>query len=82
MVTRIYIDTSIVGGYFDDDFSNDTKALFKRLENNEIIFVISSVLKQELQKAPVNVQKLLGQYSSSSFEYVELTKEGIELANK
>jgi predicted nucleic acid-binding protein len=81
MVTKIYIDTSIVGGYFDDEFSVETKALFERLENNEIIFIISSVLMQELQKAPKNVRSLLDKYDKSSFEYVELTKEAIELAD-
>jgi predicted nucleic acid-binding protein len=82
MISRIYIDTSIVGGYFDDEFSVDTKALFKRLEDGEIIFMISSVLSQELQKAPEAVQKLLGQYDKDCFEYVELTSEAIELANR
>jgi len=82
MVTKVYIDTSIVGGYFDNDFSSDTKALFKRLENKEIVFVISNVLKQELQKAPVYVRDLLNKYNPACFEYVELTKESIELADK
>ena len=81
MIARIYIDTSIVGGYFDNDFSADTQALFKRLENKEIIFLISSVLQQELQKAPANVQELLGRYDSNCFEYIELTEEAIELAD-
>jgi predicted nucleic acid-binding protein len=82
MVTKIYIDTSIVGGYFDDEFSVETKALFERLENKEVIFVISSVLLQELQRAPKNVQTLLDNYDKSCFEYVELTGEAIELADK
>ena len=82
MKARIYIDTSIVGGYFDNDFSVDTQALFKRLENKEIIFLISSVLQQELLKAPDNVQKLLNSYDSNCFEYIELTEEAIELADK
>ena len=30
---RIYIDTSIVGGYFDKEFEKETKLLFKLLEN-------------------------------------------------
>ena len=81
MITKIYIDTSIVGGYFDDEFSNDTKSLFGRLENKEIIFMISSVLKQELQKAPDKVRDLLNRYEPSCFEYVELTEEAIELAD-
>ena len=82
MVSRIYIDTSIVGGYFDDVFSADTKALFKRMENKEFIFIISSVLKQELRQAPEPVRKLLALYKKSCFEYVELTEEAIKLADR
>jgi len=82
MVARIYIDTSVVGGYYDDEFSSDTQALFKRLENKEIIFIISSVLQQELQKAPNNVRELLNKYNTDCFEYIELTKEAIDLADK
>ena len=79
---RVYIDTSIVGGYFDDEFSGDTRALFNRLENKEIVFMVSSVLQQELQKAPDIVRELFDRYASVCFEYVELTEEAIELADK
>jgi predicted nucleic acid-binding protein len=82
MLSRIYIDTSIVGGYFDDVFSTDTKALFKRMENKEFVFVISSVLRQELRQAPEPVRTLLGKYEKGCFEYVELTEEAIKLAEK
>jgi predicted nucleic acid-binding protein len=82
MVFSIYIDTSIVGGYFDDEFLEDTRALFNRLENKEIIFMISSVLRQELQKAPENVRELLSRYDTAYFKYVELIEEAIELADK
>jgi len=82
MIARVYIDTSIIGGYFDDDFAVDTKALFARMENKEIIFLISSVLQQELQKAPDNVRNLLDKYDDSCFEYIELTEEAIDLADK
>ena len=82
MILRVYIDTSIVGGYFDDMFSVDTKALFKRMEKKELILIISSVLRQELNQAPGNVRKLLGQYDKTCFEYVDLTEEAIELADR
>ena len=82
MIPRVYIDTSIVGGYFDDVFSADTKALFKHLENKEFVFIISSVLRQELKQAPDFVRKLLNQYDKSCFQYVELTEEAIKLADR
>jgi len=40
---RIYIDTSIVGGFFDKVFEKETKMLFKRLEDKEVIFVVSNM---------------------------------------
>jgi len=79
---RIYIDTSIVGGFFDKDFEKETKMLFQRLENKEIIFVISTVLTDELVDAPERVRTLLDNYSDDCFEKVSLTDEAKELANK
>jgi predicted nucleic acid-binding protein len=81
MKQRIYIDTSVVGGYFDEEFSEATQALFKRLENNEIIFVVSDLLDLELIGAPLNVQKLLDRFSPDKFERVQLTEEAIKLAD-
>ncbi len=34
MKQRIYIDTSVVGGYFDDKFKEATKLLFRKLEDS------------------------------------------------
>jgi hypothetical protein len=81
MKQRIYIDTSVVGGYFDEEFSEATQALFKRLENNEIIFVVSDLLDLELIGAPLNVQKLLDRFSPDKFERIQLTEEAIKLAD-
>ena len=82
MKQRIYIDTSIVGGYFDEEFSDATKELFKRLENREIVFVISDLLDLELTGAPQNVRELLYNFSNDKFERVQLTEEAIQLADK
>jgi predicted nucleic acid-binding protein len=76
---RIYIDTSIVGGYFDVEFEKETKLLFERLENHEVIFVISDLLDIELERAPERVKNLLYHYSDTFFERVTLTLEAKEL---
>ena len=81
MVKKIYIDTSIVGGFFDNVFATETKALFERLKNKEVVFVLSDVLKKELLKAPDMVKNLLQQYDEDCFEHVELTPEAEYLAN-
>ena len=79
---RIYIDTSIVGGFFDTEFEKETKMLFQRLENREIIFVTSDLLFKELEKAPSNVKYLLENYDKQSFEKVIATADVSELAEK
>ena len=81
MKPRIYIDTSVVGGYFDEEFSEPTKKLFERLENKEIIFVISDLLELELIGAPQNVRELLYNYSADKFERINLTEDAIQLAD-
>jgi hypothetical protein len=79
---RIYIDTSIVGGFYDELFEKETKMLFQRLENKEVIFVISDLLFDELEEAPLKVRNLLNNYDKSSLEEVVSTDEVKELANK
>ena len=81
MRQRIYIDTSIVGGYFDQEFKEATIKLFERLENNEIIFVVSDLLDLELINAPIQVRELLLKYSADKFERIELTEDAIKLAD-
>lgn len=41
MKQRIYVDTSVVGGYFDEELKEATQRLFKRLEDKEVKFIIS-----------------------------------------
>ncbi|MEY3418195.1 MAG: hypothetical protein RL060_2307 [Bacteroidota bacterium] len=80
MKQRIYIDTSIIGGYFDKEFKDATIALFERFENNELIFVVSDLLDLELLNAPTKVRELLHKFSADKFERVDLTDEVIKLA--
>ncbi len=82
MKQRIYIDTSVVGGYFDEEFKDATAKLFERLENNELIFVVSDLLDLELLNAPQHIKEHLLKYPSEKFERVELTEEAIQLADR
>ena len=81
MKQRIYIDTSIVGGYFDEEFMEATIKLFERLTNNEVVFVVSELLDLELLNAPLQVRELLQKYPADKFQRVELTEEAIQLAD-
>jgi predicted nucleic acid-binding protein len=82
MKTRIYIDTSVVGGFFDEEFQEDTKRFYKWFEENDVVFVISDLLDIELINAPEKVRNSLGKYDNSKFERIKLSQESIVLANE
>jgi len=79
---KTYIDTSVLGGYFDDEFKEPTRLLFQRLRKGEIIFVISDLLELELRDAPINVQELLEKFSLDSVEHVDTNEEALVLADE
>jgi hypothetical protein len=71
----------VVGGFFDDEFKEATMKLFDRLDNYEIIFVVSDLLDLELINAPKHVREHLLNYAVDKFERVELTEDTIKLAD-
>ena len=79
--TRIYIDTSVIGGCFDKEFEKDTNLFLERLENKEVIFILSDLFEFELLNAPLKVREILYKYPENSFERVKLTEEANQLAD-
>ena len=49
---RIYLDTSVFGGYFDIEFELWTKILFNKIIEGEYIVVYSKLVDIELTPAP------------------------------
>ena len=78
---RIYIDTSVIGGIFDEEFKEDTALFFDQLEKKEIVFVISDLFELELLNAPIVVQEVLSKYPENFVERVFLSEEAIQLAD-
>lgn len=76
---RIYIDTSVLGGYFDDEFNVDTKLLFDEILHGEYNLVISDLTERELVNAPERVMTLLRDLKVD-FEVIAVTQESIDLA--
>jgi len=77
----MYIDTSVIGGYFDQEFEDETKALFEKFVNNEYDFIISDLTIRELSGAPENVKSLF-QNLKLKPEIVSITSEAVSLANQ
>jgi len=80
MIQRIYIDTSVIGGLFDREFSKDTKPFFERVESGEFKIVYSEVTNDELMNAPEHVKHYLRNIKPSSKEFVTINQDATELA--
>ncbi len=80
MKQRIYIDTSVFGGYFDEEFSEHTIPLFDRLRNEEFVLLFSNVTQEELENAPEKVKNLVRGLKADYTEYLETTGEVVDLA--
>ena len=76
---RIYIDTSVLGGYFDDEFNTDTKLLFDEILRGKYKLVISDLTERELVNAPDIVKTLLVDLKID-FEVISVNQESINLA--
>ena len=82
MKQKIYIDTSVFGGYFDEEFSNQTIPLFERIKNEEFILLYSSVTQGELENAPNYVKELVNTLKVNYTDYIDLSEDAIDLANE
>ena len=82
MRQRIYIDTPVFGGYFDEEFSEHTIPLFDRLRKNEFTLLFSTVTQDELENAPPNVKELVKGIKADNTEFIETNNEAIDLAQR
>lgn len=56
---RVYPDTSVIGGCFDEEFAEDSNRLFKAIEDGQARALISPMTEEELDPAPERVQRVL-----------------------
>ena len=80
MKLRLYLDTSVFDGFFDDEFSEHTIPLFERISKGEFILIYSTITQEELENAPTQVKTLVTNLKTEFTEYVELHEEAVELA--
>ena len=77
---RLYIDTSVFGGYFDKEFEDYTKPLFERIFQGEFILLFSTVTQEELENAPIEVKQLVKKIKNEYTVFVIETEDAVELA--
>jgi hypothetical protein len=74
------MDTSVIGGYLDKEFSTWTVRLFKEFKNGGAVAIVSDLTLRELERAPAKIKQVLNVIPSGAIEYIQLTKESEMLA--
>ena len=82
MKQRIYVDTSVIGGCEDEEFSKWSLRLFQEFHQGFKIAVISDITRRELEGAPENVKKALLNIPDANLENVNLIEESETLSWK
>jgi len=77
---HIYVDTSVIGGCEDQEFSDVTHQLWSRFQAGECVMVISDLTLRELEGAPIGVRKHLEDIPADYQIHIRLSGEARELA--
>lgn len=82
MTTHVYIDTSVIGGCFDEEFKEWSIKLFDEFKKGNKIVVVSDITLDELELAPKKIQDLLKQIPYKYLKFVESNSETEDLARQ
>lgn len=74
-IPRVYVDTSVFGGCFDEPFREASLRFFDMVRRGELRLVASSTTLRELADAPLSVRGLLEGLPPDSIEWVEWSDE-------
>jgi hypothetical protein len=77
---RVYADTSVFGGVFDEEFEGASRIFFDAVENGKFLLLTSELVREEIQAAPDKVKNLFEQILTIA-EVVEITAQAIDLQN-
>ncbi len=79
-VLRVYIDTSVLGGCFDAEFSLWSNRLIQDFQVGRYAPVVSSVLATEIEPAPEKIRTKFEEILTLDPEFLEITREALNLA--
>jgi hypothetical protein len=67
---RVYADTSVFGGCFDEEFKAESLLFFEDVRRGRFLLVVSSVTLDELELAPDYVKQVLADLLRDNVEIV------------
>lgn len=81
-IERLYLDTSVFGGYFDAEFEIWTKILFDKIIEGTYKVIYSQLTDAELSPAPMQVRNLISTLPEISKEFISTSDEAAYLADQ
>jgi predicted nucleic acid-binding protein len=82
MKLRLYFDTSVFGGVFDEEFQEISILLFDKIKSGEITCVYSNLCTAELKSAPEKVRNFFIKLPKENMEFIEVSEDAYNLAQK
>jgi len=76
---RVYVDTSVIGGCFDEEFAKESRALVEAAREGRFVLLLSDLLAAELGAGPPELQDVLEGLAAESFESVAISEESVRL---
>ena len=79
--SRIYVDTSVIGGCCDPEFQEWSNGLLSDFQNGTFLLLLSELTDAEVQDAPDEVIDVYSEFRKHTSDIIEITSEAIELAD-
>lgn len=76
---RVYVDSSVLGGCFDEEFADVTTRFFDHYFDGKFVALISDTLVEELLGSPERVQDLLEKVLTTGCERIPATEAAVHL---
>jgi predicted nucleic acid-binding protein len=75
---RVYADTSVFGGVYDDEFKRSSLAFFAQVEAGQFALVTSAVVQDETVAAPLAVRRFFDEMLGFA-EVADITASALDL---
>ena len=66
---KIYADTSVFGGVFDQEFSEPSRQFFNEIDAGRFVLATSAVVEAEIEPAPEKIRAFFAKYAAVSSDY-------------
>ncbi len=78
----VYVDTSVFGGLYDEEFSVWSKLFFQHVLQSDIKMIISDITIGELERAPVKIRRFVENLPEKNLTFILLDSEATRLGSK